>query len=94
MRGWESRLNSHKFGSCLIAELQVVLKVPSHLRNSSTTIPQNENLALQFPSFGLNLFLKGQTISYYASKFLCCQAKLQQGSRIVNHQLQAGSILS
>ena len=37
----------------------------------------NENFALQFLSFELNLFCKGQTISYYAYKTLRCQAKLQ-----------------
>ena len=37
----------------------------------------NENFALQFLNFELNLSVKGQTISYYAHKSLCCQAKLQ-----------------
>ena len=39
----------------------------------------NENFALQFLSFELNLFCKGQTINYSIMriKHFCCQAKLQ-----------------
>ena len=53
----------------------------------------NENFALQFLNFELNLCRKGQTINYYANKFLRCQAKLQVRIKNITQSL-AGSVHS
>ena len=50
----------------------------------------NKNFALQFLSFELNLFRKGQTINYYANKILRCQAKLPV--RINNYNATANRL--
>ena len=61
--------------------------IPKNRQISGIQILLNENFALQFLNFELNLCRKGQTINYYVNKVLRCQAKLE--ARIKNYKIPA-----